>query len=403
MSRSLKMAFDDLFLNSFSVSLILRALVAKITIMENPNDLICKIAISLIPGIGSITARTLISYVGSIEGVFGEKEKNLLKIPGIGEINAQRIAAAQNDALDQAKREIDFIEKNQIQSYFYLDENYPARLKGCTDAPIIFYYKGNANLNESRIISVVGTRNATNYGKEICDEMIKNFSGRKYPLVVVSGLAYGIDIQAHKSCLKYNVPTVGVLAHGLDTIYPSLHSSIAHKMLENGGLLSDFPSETRIDRQNFLRRNRIIAGLADATIIVESAEKGGALVTADIANSYNRDVFAFPGRSTDVYSRGCNKLIKLNEAVLVESFADIEKAMNWDVKIPTNKTVQASLFVELTSDEQKLIDLLKSTDRFIDEMTMETKLPMSKVSALLLGLEFKGLVMSLPGKMYRLK
>lgn len=371
--------------------------------MNLPEDLLYKIAISLIPGIGPVTARTLIAYTGSAESAILEKEKSLLKIPGIGEINAQRIAGAQTEALDQAKREIDFIGKNQIQTYFYLDETYPNRLKGCTDAPIILYSKGNADLNESRIISIVGTRNATNYGREVCDELIRNFAEKSYRIIVVSGLAYGIDVQAHKSCLKYNVPTVGVLAHGLDTIYPSLHSSIAHKMIENGGLLSDFPSETRIDRQNFLRRNRIIAGLADATIIVESAEKGGALVTADIANSYNRDVFAFPGRSTDIYSRGCNKLIKLNEAVLVESSSDIEKAMNWDVKVPLKKPVQTSLFAELTSEEQKLVDLLKGGDRFIDEMTIETQLPMSKVSALLLGLEFKGLVMSLPGKIYRIK
>lgn len=365
------------------------------------EDLLYKIAISLIPGIGSVTARNLIAYVGSVEGIFREKEKNLLKIPGIGEINAQRIV--NQDVMDQAKKEVDFIHKNQIRPYFYLDENYPTRLKNCSDAPIILYFKGNANLNESRVISIVGTRNATNYGREVCDELIRNFAEKNYPILVVSGLAYGIDVQAHKSCLKYNVPTVGVLAHGLDTVYPSLHASIAAKMLENGGLLSDFPSETRIDRQNFLRRNRIIAGLADATIIVESAEKGGALVTADIANSYNRDVFAFPGRSTDVYSRGCNKLIKLNEAVLIESQGDIEKAMNWDLKANQGKAVQTSLFVELTSEEQKLVDLLKGGDRFIDEMTIETKLPMSKVSALLLGLEFSGLVSSLPGKMYRLK
>ncbi len=369
--------------------------------MENPEDLVYKIGISLIPGVGAVTARTLIAYVGSVEGVFREKEKNLLKIPGIGEINAQRIV--NQEVMNQAQKEVDFIQKNQIQPYFYLDEDYPNRLKGCTDAPIILYYKGNADLNESRVISIVGTRNATNYGKEVCDELIRNFAEQSYRILVVSGLAYGIDVQAHKSCLKYNIPTVGVLAHGLDTIYPSLHTPIAHKMLENGGLLSDFPSETRIDRQNFLRRNRIIAGLADATIIVESAEKGGALVTADIANSYNRDVFAFPGRSTDVYSRGCNKLIKLNEAVLVESSADIEKAMNWDIKAQSNRVYQTSLFVELNPEEQKLVDLLKGGDRFIDEMTIETQLPMSKVSALLLGLEFKGLVVSLPGKMYRLK
>jgi len=369
--------------------------------MEIPDNLAYKIAISLIPGIGSVTARSLVAYVGSVEGVFQEKETNLMKIPGIGEVNAQKVV--RQNVFERAKREVDFIHENQIQTFFYLDENYPSRLKNCSDAPIILYFKGNANLNEKRIISVVGTRNATNYGREICEELVRSFSERSYPVLVVSGLAYGIDVHAHKACLKYNVPTVGVFAHGLDTIYPPLHSAIASKMLENGGLVTDFISETKIDRPNFLRRNRIIAGLADATIIVESAEKGGALVTADIANSYNRDVFAYPGRSCDPFSRGCNKIIKLNEAVLVENQTDIEKAMNWDVKVSTNRAYQTSLFVELAPEEQNLVDLLKEGERFVDEITTETRMSMSKVSALLLGLEFKGLVTSLPGKMYRLK
>jgi DNA processing protein len=369
--------------------------------METPENLAHKIAISLIPGIGAITARNLIAYVGSVEGVFQEKEKNLLKIPGVGEVNAQRVV--RQNVLERARKEVDYILKNNIQTFFYLDENYPTRLKNCSDAPIILYFKGNAILNERRIISIVGTRNATNYGKDICDELIRSFSERGYPILVVSGLAYGIDVHAHKACLKYNIPTVGVFAHGLDDIYPALHAPIAAKMLENGGLISDFVSETKIDRQNFLRRNRIIAGLADATVIVESAEKGGALVTADIANSYNRDVFAFPGRSHDAFSRGCNKLIKFNEAVLVENAADIEKAMNWDVKTSSTRIFQTSMFFESSPEEQKLIDLLKAGDRFVDEITMETQMPMSKVSAMLLGLEFKGLVISLPGKMYRLK
>jgi len=369
--------------------------------MEYPDDLAYKIAISLIPGIGAVTARNLIAYIGSVEGVFQEKEQNLLKIPGIGEVNAQRVV--RQNVLDRAKREVDFILKNRIQTFFYLDNNYPTRLKNCSDAPIILYSKGNANLNERHIISVVGTRNATNYGKEICEELIRSFSEQSYQVVVISGLAYGIDVHAHKACLKYDVPTVGVFAHGLDKIYPALHAPIAAKMLENGGLITDFVSETNIDRQNFLRRNRIIAGLADATIIVESAEKGGALVTADIANSYNRDVFAFPGRSNDPFSRGCNNLIKRNEAVLVENQSDIEKSMNWDVKASSPKFIQTSLFVELSPEEQKLFDLLKGGDRFVDEITFETQLPMSRVSSLLLGLEFKGLIVSLPGKMYRLK
>ena len=369
--------------------------------MEASDNLAYKIAISLIPGIGPVTARNLIAYVGSVEGVFLEKEKNLMKIPGIGEVNAQRVV--RQNVLDRANREVEFILKNHIQTFFYLDNNYPLRLKNCSDSPIVLYFKGNADLNQQRILSVVGTRNATNYGKEICNELIRNLSERNYPALVISGLAYGIDVQAQKACLKYKVPTVAVFAHGLDKTYPALHAPIAAKMTENGGLITDFVSEINIDRQNFLRRNRIIAGLADATIVVESAEKGGALVTADIANSYNRDVFAFPGRTNDLYSKGCNKLIRFNEAMLVENLADIEKAMNWDMKTQPARTVQASLFVELTAEEHKLINLLKAGDRFIDEITFETRLPVNKVSSLLLALEFKGMVVSLPGKMYRLK
>lgn len=367
--------------------------------MGNPDQLVHQIALSLIPGIGNVTARNLIAYIGSVEGIFHEKEKALLKIPGVGEVNAQRVA--RQNVIDIAKREVDFILKNQIQTFFYLDADYPTRLKGCSDAPIILYFRGKANLNEQRIIAVVGTRNATNYGKELCDELIQGFSKQSYPLLVVSGLAYGIDVQAHKACLKYNIPTVGVFAHGLDTIYPALHAPVATKMLEKGGLLSDFPSQTKIDRQNFLRRNRIIAGLADATIVVESAERGGALNTAEIANSYNRDVFAFPGRSTDPYSRGTNNLIKMNKATLVENHADIEKGMSWDLRTSIPKAIQTSLFVELNTEEQKLYDLLIGGERFIDELTIETQLSMSKVSVLLFELELKGLVASLPGKMYR--
>jgi DNA processing protein len=369
--------------------------------MEASDNLAYKIAISLIPGIGPLTARNLIAYVGSVEGVFQEKEKNLMKIPGIGEVNAQRVV--RQDVLEQARREVEFIQKNRIRTFFYLDNDYPTRLKNCSDSPIILYFKGNADLNQQRIISVVGTRNATNYGKEICDELIRNLSERNYPVVVISGLAYGIDVQAHKACLKYDIPTIAVFAHGLDKIYPSLHAPIAARMIENGGLITDFVSGINIDRQNFLRRNRIIAGLADATVVVESAEKGGALVTADIANSYNRDVFAFPGRTNDLYSKGCNKLIRFNEAALVENLTDIERIMNWDIKTKPNPAIQTALFIELTPEEQKLANLLKTGERFIDEITIETQFPMSKVSALLLGLEFKGIIVSLPGKMYRLK
>jgi DNA processing protein len=324
-----------------------------------------------------------------------------MKIPGIGETNAKRLK--DKSVFERAGKEMEFMKKYNISALFYTDKNFPRRLKSCPDSPVLIYTKGNMNLDEQRVISIVGTRNATEYGKQVCDELIRQFSERKYPALVVSGLAYGIDIQAHKSALKYNIPTVAVLGHGLDRIYPSLHTETAKKMLENGGLVSDFPSGTKIDPPNFLRRNRIVAGLADATIVVESAEKGGALVTADIAGSYNRDVFAFPGRAGDTFSRGCNQLIRNSGANLMEGIEDLEYFMGWESG-KSEKTVQPALFVELTPDEEKVVDLIRqSGELFIDQVSSELKLPVSRVSAMLLNLEFKNVLVALPGKMYRLR
>lgn len=360
-----------------------------------------KIALSMVPGIGGILSRNLISYVGSVDGIFSQSLKSLMKIPGIGEMNAKRIR--NSEVIRQAEKEIEFIRKNNITPFFYTDKAYPRRLKTCADAPILLYTRGNFNLDEERVISIVGTRNATDYGKLVCDELVQQFSARGYKIVVVSGLAYGIDIQAHKSALKNNIPTVGVIAHGLDKMYPSLHAETARKMMENGGLVTDFASNTKIDPANFLRRNRIIAGLADATIVVESAAKGGALVTADIAGSYNRDVFAFPGRVGDVYSKGCNQLIKSSGATLIENIDDLEFFMNWEVQ-KQKKAVQPDLFVELTKEEEIIVDLLRNNgELFIDQLSSEMALPMSRISVLLLNLEFKNVVQALPGKMYRLR
>ena len=365
------------------------------------EKLIYKIALSMIPGIGGILARNLVAYVGSVEGVFKEPVKSLMKIPGIGEINARRIQ--QKDIIHQAEKEIEFLEKNQVELLFYTDKQYPRRLKTCVDAPLLIYTKGSMNLDEQRVVSIVGTRNATDYGKQVCNKLIQQFSERKYPILVVSGLAYGIDVQAHKSALRYNLPTVGVIAHGLDKMYPSLHADIANKMLENGGLVTDFPSGTKIDPPNFLRRNRIIAGLADATIIVESAEKGGALVTADIAFSYNRDVFAYPGRSGDTYSKGCNQLIRKNGAALIEGIDDLEYFMGWETNAE-EKVIQSSLFIDLSPVEEKVVELLTKKDElFIDQISAELSLPVSRVSAMLLNLEFKNVLVALPGKMYKLR
>lgn len=360
-----------------------------------------KIALSIIPGIGGVLARNLVAYMGSVEGVFNEPLKSLQKIPGIGEVNAHRVK--DKTLFVQAEKEIRFIEKNGIQPWFYTDKEYPRRLKNCPDAPILFYSKGNMNLNTAHVLSIVGTRNATNYGKQVCEELIQKIAERNYNVLIVSGLAYGIDIQAHKSAIKFGLPTVGVVAHGLDKLYPSLHTETARKMTENGGLVTDFPSGTKIDPSNFIRRNRIVAGLADATVVVESAEKGGALITAEIASSYNRDVFAFPGRAGDVYSKGCNQLIRNSGANLIEGIDDLEFFMGWE-KASKNKPVQSSLFVELNPDEEKIVGLLREhSELFVDQISSELTLPVSRVSALLLNLEFKNVLVSLPGKMYKLK
>ena len=362
-------------------------------------DLKYKIALSMLPGIGSVLARNLVAYVGSVEEIFSASYNALIKIPGIGEYNARRIKNAK--VIDRAEKEIEFIQKNEIKTSFYTDT--PRRLKNCIDAPVIIYSKGKMNLDEHRVISIVGTRNATEYGKQVVDDLIKALAGRDYKILVISGLAYGIDVCAHRAALKYNVSTVGIMAHGLDMLYPALHKKTAQKMLQNGGLLTDFPGGTKIDPRNFVKRNRIIAGLADATIVVESAEKGGSLITADIAASYNRDVFAFPGRSGDAWSKGCNQLIRNNGAGLIQGIDDLEYFMGWE-KQEKSTAVQQNLFVDLNETEQKVVDLLQQRkELFIDEISAEMKLPVSRVSSLLLELEFKNVITAFPGQMYKLR
>lgn len=365
------------------------------------DDLFYKVALSLVPGVGGVLARNLIAYSGDAKKIFEQPQKALVKIPGIGEVNARRIKSS--DVFKRAEKEVAFIEKYRIGVTFFTDKEYPRRLKPLPDSPIILYSKGNLNLNEQRVVSVVGTRNATEYGKAVIEQLLQSFADRNYKVVIVSGLAYGIDIHAHKTALKYKLPTAGVVGHGLDKIYPSLHADTARKMLAKGGLVSDFPSGTKIDPTNFIRRNRIIAGLADATIVVESAEKGGALITAEIASSYNRDVFAFPGRVDEPWSRGCNRLIRLNGASLIQGVDDLEYFMGWE-NAEKKEVVQPELFIELTKDEEQVVNLLgKEGEMFIDQISSVLQLPVSRISSLLLNLEFKNLLTALPGKMYRLK
>ncbi|MFV0471586.1 MAG: DNA-processing protein DprA [Paludibacteraceae bacterium] len=362
-----------------------------------------KIGLTLIEGVGPTLARNLVAYLGGVENIFKEKRENLSKIPGIGKALSNEIVS--QNVLARAEEEIEFIEKNKIIPFFFGDKSYPFRLKDFPDAPVMLYYKGNKNLNDTKFIGVVGTRKATDYGKEICKNFISDL-GKKLPnVVIVSGLAYGIDICAHKTAIENNVTTIAVVGHGLDRIYPSLHRATAIKMLENGGLLSEFMSKTNPEKQNFVKRNRIIAGMCDAVLVVESGVRGGALITAELGNDYNRDVFAIPGRIGDEYSTGCNKLIKENKAALVESADDIIRFMNWESNENNiEKSIQTSLFADLTTEEEEIISEIRKSGNGINvnELTVKLNKPYSKLSSKLLDMEFKGLVKCFPGGIYRI-
>lgn len=364
------------------------------------EDLLYNIAITELQGIGDISAKKLIAYCGSARQVFNEKTNVLEKIPGIGSIYANSINTSKLEALAIAEKELKFIEKYSINAIFYLEEKYPKRLFHCEDGPVVIYSKGEIEFNNPKVISIVGTRNATTYGKDFCNQLVIDLIPH-HPLIV-SGLAYGIDICSHKAAIKNNLPTIAVLAHGLDRLYPSQHTAVAKQLLKNGGLVSDYKSGTNPDRENFPKRNRIIAGLSDLTIVVESSKKGGSLITAYLANDYNRDVFALPGRLIDTQSEGCNNLIKSNKAALIQSVKDIEYIMGWESeKIADQK--QQRLFVELSEEEKTITHLLSQKDKFaIDDLSLQAKFPMSKTASLLLNLEFNGVVKSLPGKMYQL-
>lgn len=366
------------------------------------EDLHYYIAIDMIPGIGSINAKKLIAYCGGAEAVFKEKRANLLRIPGIGDFLAKSIS--QQTVLDRAEKEVAFIERYGISAFVYVEKSYPERLKACEDGPVVFFLKGDVDLNARKIMAVVGTRSATDYGKAVCEQIITNLTVNDHSPLIVSGLAFGIDICAHRAAMKNGLRTVAVLGHSLDTIYPSEHKNAAKEIMANGALVSDFPSGTKADRQNFVKRNRIIAGLSDLTLVVESGVKGGALITADLANSYSRDVAAVPGRVGDRYSEGCNEMIRLNKAALVGSAGDIIQLMGWEPETDVVKhPVQPALFVELTDEEKRLVELLGSQEKEnLDVLAIKAQMSVSKVSGLLLNLEFSGVVKSFPGKLYGL-
>ncbi len=363
------------------------------------NALLYQLALVQIPGIGGVTARRLIAYCGGAAQVFRERTEALKRIPGVGGHIAGAIR--KKACFDRAEREIAFMRKHGIRALYYQDDAYPFRLKECEDGPILIFVKGEANLNHPRVLAVIGSRNITQYGREECERLIEELI--PYDVTVLSGLAYGVDACAHRAALKHGMPTLAVLGHGLDRIYPPLHQGLARDMLGSGALITDFMTGTKPERENFPKRNRIIAGLCDAIVVVEAALTGGALITANIANTYNRDVFAIPGRLTDRYSQGCNKLIRIHKAHLLEKANDLEYIMNWTPGDCPSGGRQAKLFVSLTPDEKQLLAFLQEhPDAGIDHIVAGSGLNLGKASSLLLGLEFKGVVKVLPGKHFRL-
>lgn len=358
-----------------------------------------EIALTLIPGVGSVIAKNLVSYCGSPEAVFRSKESALLKIPEVGKVVASQII--NHTVFEAAEREVEVVRKRKIETVFYTEKTFPARLKNCLDSPVLLFYKGNIDFNPSKTLAIVGTRNATDYGKNFCDSFIADI--KKHNVQIVSGLAYGIDICAHKAALKNDMSTVAILAHGLDRVYPAIHKSTSEKMYANGGVVSEFITGTNPDRENFPKRNRIVAGICDAVLVVEASIKGGALITADIAYSYNRDVFALPGRIQDEYSKGCNHYIKTNKAVMIESASDLEFQLGWDLpeRAPEKKTIQKELLIDLSDEEKILLTYLQENGKqYIDSIGINCDIPISKIPSTLLNLEFKGAVRSLPGKIY---
>jgi DNA processing protein len=363
------------------------------------SEIIYQLSLSLVPGIGDHHTRILLQHFNKASAIFKAGLHQLEQIEGIGKVRAKAIRSFKDHSI--AEKEAAFIKKYNIQKLFIQDEDFPKRLTDCNDAPALLFYKGDANLNAPRMIGIVGTRNATEYGKNFTEKLVNDLAA--YDPVIVSGLALGIDAFAHKAALKNNLATIGVVGHGLDSIYPSVHSSMAREMIRGkGGLLTEFFSGTRPERHNFPLRNRIVASLCDAIIVVETHTSGGSMITAKLADSYNRDVFAVPGRATDQKSSGCNYLLKNNKAIMLTSADDLVESLGWKENRPGPRK-QKQLFIELTEDEKKIMALLQEKGTLpIDDLHLLSGLSSSATASALLKLELEGLVGSLPGKMYQL-
>lgn len=365
------------------------------------TQLLYVLALQHVPNIGDITAKRLIAYCGSAEAVLKEKRQNLIKISGIGEVMLSDLF--NKDHLKAAESELSFIKDNGIKVSYFEETHYPYKLKHCIDAPIVLFETGTINFENKPVISVVGTRKITTNGIVFCERLVEELM--PYNPIIVSGFAYGTDITAHKAAIKNGLQTIGCLAHGFNQIYPKTHKKYVVDVEKNGGFYTDFWSTDAFDRNNFLKRNRIIAGLSEATIVIESAEKGGSLVTADIANSYNRDVFAVPGRTNDSQSTGCNNLIKYQKAHMLTTPLDVPYLLNWKLEEDTliKSAIQKQLFVELNAEEKVIYNFLKDNEKqLLDVIALDCNMPIFKVSSTLLNMELKGVVRPLPGKLFEL-
>lgn len=356
-----------------------------------------EIALTLIPGIGYVNGKKLVAYCGGAEAVFCEKKDALSKISGMTESIMQSLDS--KEIMLRAEKEMKFVEENGIKVLFYLDHEYPKRLQHCHDSPLVLYYKGNADLNAEKVVGVVGTRNITDYGRVVTEQIVEDLSASN--ILIISGLAYGVDAASHMAALKYDLATVGVIGNGMHTIYPAENKNLATKMLEKGGILTEFMSGTKPDKGNFPQRNRIVAGMVDCLVVVESALKGGAMITAELANSYDREVFAVPGKIGDLYSEGCNHLIRTNKATLITNATDIRYFMRWDID---TKVVakQMRLFRDFSDEEKIIMDVFEDKNIVhLDDIIVGTDLTPTKIASVLLSLEFDGVLTALPGKRYQ--
>ncbi len=361
------------------------------------EELIAILALQKAKGVGDIIAKKLIAHCGSAQNVLAEKKGILEKINGIGSMTIRFLYDTKNRIA--AEKELSYIQKNNIEVSYFQDDTYPSRLKHCIDGPILLFQDGNISLQNPRVISIVGTRNMTLYGRDFVHQFIEELT--PYNPIIVSGFAYGVDIAAHKSAIKNKLQTIGVLAHGLEQIYPKSHKKFVHQVNENGGFYTEFWHDEDPLRENFLKRNRIVAGMSEATIIIESAKKGGSLVTADIANSYSRDVFAVPGKVTDSLSEGCNNLIKTNKAGILTSAKDLVDALDWELDSKEPKAIQKQLFVDLPKEEQHIYNyLLKNGKKHIDSIALDCNIPVYKMATLLFNMEMKGVTRPLHGKLF---